>query len=77
MRTNQIHIGSLVRAELSRQHHSVSWLAEQLGIQRTNCYRILSAQSIHTVMLERLSIVMQHDFFADCSSQISSKPTVL
>lgn len=67
MKTYPIHVGSLVRAELSRQHHSVSWLAEQLGIQRTNCYRILGAQSIHTALMEQLSRVMQHDFFSDCS----------
>lgn len=70
MRTNQIHVGSLVRAELSRQHHTVTWLANQLSIQRPNCYRILGAQSVHTVMLERLSIAMQHDFFADYSAQL-------
>ena len=70
MRTNQIHVGSLVRAELTRQHQTVTWLANQLSIQRPNCYRILSAQSVHTAMLERLSIAMQHDFFTDCSAQL-------
>lgn len=68
MKPYPIHVGSLIRAELSRQQQTVAWLAEQLGIQRTNCYRILGAQSIHTAMLERLSIAMQHDFFADCST---------
>lgn len=70
MRTNQIHVGSLVRAELSRQNQTVTWLANQLSIQRTNCYRILGAQSVHTAMLERLSIAMNHDFFTDCSAQL-------
>lgn len=67
-----IHVGSLVRAELSRQNQTVTWLANQLGIQRSNCYRILSAQSVHTAMLERLSIVMQHDFFAEYSNLIKN-----
>ena len=66
-----IHVGSLVRAELSRQQQTVSWLAEQLGIQRTNCYRILGAQSIHTALLERVSIAMNHDFFVDYSKALS------
>lgn len=70
MRTNQIHVGLLVRAELSRQNQTVTWLANQLSIQRTNCYRILGAQSVHTAMLERLSIAMNHDFFADYSAQL-------
>ena len=70
MRPYPVHVGSLVRAELSRQHQTVSWLANELGIQRTNCYRILSAQSVHTIMLERLSIAMGHDFFADYSAAL-------
>ena len=68
---NPIHVGSLVRAELSRQHQTVTWLAEQLGIERTNCYRILRASSIHTEQLVRISIAMQHDFFADCSKALN------
>ena len=70
-----IHVGSLIRAELIRQHQSVTWLAEQLGIKRTNCYRFLRAQSLQTDQLVRISIAMQHDFFADCSKciQLTSK----
>ena len=66
-----IHVGSLIRAELTRQDQSVTWLAEQLGIERTNCYRFLRAQSLHVEQLMRISIAMQHDFFADCSVAIS------
>jgi len=62
-----IHVGSLVRAELTRQNQSVTWLAEQLGIERTNCYRFLRAQSLHVEQLMRISIAMKHDFFADLS----------
>ena len=65
------HVGSLVRAELSRQNQTVTWLAEQLGIQRTNCYRILNAESVHTSVLEKLSVTLQHDFFADYSSHMN------
>ena len=64
------HVGSLVRAELSRQNQTVTWLAQQLGIQRTNCYRILSAQSVHTALLERISVAMNHDFFAEYSKSV-------
>lgn len=70
MKTNSIHAGSLVRVELYRQNHSVAWLADNLGIKRPNCYRILYVQSLHTANLERLSIVMQHDFFADYTQEL-------
>jgi plasmid maintenance system antidote protein VapI len=65
-----IHVGSLIRVELSRQHKSVSWLAEQLGIQRPNCYRILNAQSLQTELLYRLCRVTQHDFFLEISNRL-------
>lgn len=65
-----IHVGSLIRAELTRQNQSVTWLAEQLGVERTNCYRFLRASSLHVDVLARISIAMQHDFFADCSKAI-------
>ena len=66
-----IHVGSLIRVELSRQNQTVTWLAEQLGIERTNCYRFLRAQSLHTDQLARISVAMQHDFFADCSKALN------
>lgn len=70
MKTYQIHVGSLVRAELSRQGKTITWLADQLGVQRTNCYRILYASSLHTVCLEQLSLILKHDFFADYTKQL-------
>ena len=58
MKNTPLHVGSLVRAELYKQDQTVSWLAQQLGIKRTNCYRILHAQSIHTSLMEQLSIAI-------------------
>ena len=78
MKPFSIHVGSLVRSELLRQQKSVSWLAEKLGIQRPNCYRILNAQSLQTELLCRLSFVFRHDFFADLSKQLlTCKQTTL
>lgn len=71
MKMPPIHIGSLIRVELSRQNQTVIWLAGQLGIERTNCYRFLRAQSLHTDQLARISIAMKHDFFADCSKALN------
>ena len=61
MSPSPIHVGSLIRAELSRQHQSVTWLAEQLGIERTNCYRFLRAQSLHVDQFTRISIAMKYN----------------
>lgn len=73
MKMNPLHVGSLIRAELSRQNQTITWLAEQLGIERTNCYRFLRAQSLHTDQLTRISIAMQHDFFLEISNHLFSR----
>lgn len=67
MDPNLIHIGSVVHAELQKQHRTVNWLAEQLGILRPNCYRLLHASSLHTDTLLLISIVLRRDFFREYS----------
>ena len=67
MDSNLIHIGSVVHAELQKQHRTVNWLAEQLGIMRPNCYRLLHASSLHTDTLLQISIVLRRDFFREYS----------
>ena len=62
-----IHIGSVVHAELQKQHRTVNWLAEQLGILRPNCYRLLHASSLHTDTLLQISVVLRRDFFREYS----------
>lgn len=73
MKNEVFHIGSIIRAELSRQGRSVAWLAKQLNIQRPNCYRILRAGSIHTDMLMSISITLNHDFFAVFSEKLEKR----
>ena len=81
MKTDSVHVGALIRIELNRQHQTVSWLAQQLSIQRPNCYRLLHASSLQTETLFHVSQVLRHDFFADYSAQLKQvlthKPTAL
>ena len=67
MDPNLIHIGSVVHAELQKQHRTVNWLAEQLGILRPNCYRLLRASSLHSDTLFKISLVLRRDFFCEYS----------
>ena len=67
MDPNLIHIGSVVLAELQKQHRTVTWLAQQLGLQRPNCYRLLHASSLHTDTLLQISLVLHRDFFREYS----------
>ena len=59
-----INIGSEIHNELLRQGHSVLWLSQQLGCNRTNIYNIFSRESISTDLLIKISIALKKDFFA-------------
>lgn len=61
-------IGSLIKEELERQERSVSWFARKLSCDRSNVYRLFQKESIDTRLLARISIVLNHDFFADLSA---------
>lgn len=59
-----IHIGKEIKAELLRQERGVSWLAEKLRCDRTNVYNIFKRQGIDTSLLERISVILNRNFFA-------------
>ncbi len=58
-----IHIGKLIEEELRNQERSVTWFAEKLCYERTNAYSIFKRESIDTILLLKISRILQHDFF--------------
>ena len=70
-----IHIGSSIRAELTRQQKTMVWLADQLGTARPNAYRIVRASSLQTDSLFRISKILEHDFFAEYSRKLAIDQT--
>ncbi|MBQ3364038.1 MAG: XRE family transcriptional regulator [Muribaculaceae bacterium] len=66
-----VNIGKEIQNELLRQGHSVQWLSQQLGCNRTNIYNIFMRDSIATDLLMRISIALNKDFFALFSSELA------
>ena len=60
-----LQIGKRIQNELKRQGRSVSWLARQLGMERTSLYYIFRQNSIDMVMLLRISFFLNHNFIQD------------
>ena len=60
----KIHIGREIKAELRRQERGASWLADKLHCDRTNVYNIFKRQGIDTRLLERISIILNRNFFS-------------
>jgi plasmid maintenance system antidote protein VapI len=67
----EIHIGSIIKAELDRQGRKPQWFATQLNFERTNIYNIFRRKSIDTALLLRISQILQFDFFSFYSKQVS------
>mgnify|MGYP002624723440 FL=1 len=64
----KMHIGNLIQEELKRQGRSVTWFAEQLFYTRPHIYKIFSKATIDTGLLQRISRILNHDFFQDLSN---------
>lgn len=59
------HIGKLIRAELERQEHSITWFAKSINCDRSNCYDIFERKFVNPELLEKISIVLNRNFFRD------------
>lgn len=66
-----MHIGHRVQEVLREQERSATWFAEKLCYTRSNVYKIFERSSIDTFLLQRISQILNHNFFADLSDDIS------
>lgn len=73
MGKTSIHIGKEIHDELKRQGHSVLWLSQHLGCNRTNIYNIFMRESISTDLLFNLSVALGKDFFALYSQEFADQ----
>lgn len=65
-------IGTIIREELMRQERSISWFARKLSCDRSNVYRLFQKHSIDTALLQRISVILNRDFFAELSRNLPS-----
>lgn len=70
-----MHIGTHIKEVFDQmpKHQSVIWLAGQLHCDRRNIYRIFQRDNIDVILLRRLSIILNHDFFIDLSNDMEDK----
>lgn len=67
-----VHIGHLIQEELRRQGRTVAWFSQQLNTSRMACYRIFHSYSIDTHVLFLVSELLDRDFFAEYSCNLTS-----
>ena len=69
---SDFHLGRLIRQELDRQKLPVTWLADRINCDRTNCYCIFDRQYIDIDLLKRISRALNHNFFNELARHMES-----
>ena len=64
-----MHIGQRIKEVLDQKHKPVTWLAREINCERTNVYNIFGRRDISTGLLEKIGIILEHDFFKDLSEE--------
>ncbi len=64
-----MHIGQRIKEVFDQlpKDKTIMWLATQLHCDRRNVYRIFNRNNIDIQLLQRLSLILDHDFFKDLS----------
>ena len=62
---NDLQIGKRIQTELKQQGRSVTWLAKQLGMERTSLYYTFRQNSIDVMLLLRISTFVEYNFLQD------------
>ena len=60
-----LRIGQRIHEELKRQGRTVTWLAQQLGVERTSLYYTFRQNSIDLALLMRISFHLNYNFLQD------------
>lgn len=70
-----VHIGKLIKDYLDNEPkaHTVTWFADQLNCHRVNVYDIFRRSTIDTVLLWRISSILNHNFFADLADEFEAQ----
>ncbi len=68
-----MHIGRQIRDTLDAMpgRHSVTWFASQIPCDRSTAYDIFRRADIDTYLLRKISIILNHNFFADLAEDVN------
>lgn len=62
---NDLQIGKRIQTELKQQGRTITWLAQQLCMERTSLYYTFRQNSIDLDLLLRISCFLEHNFLQD------------
>jgi hypothetical protein len=65
-----MHIGKHIHLVLKKRERTVTWFAGKLNMVRANVYDIFSRRTIDTELLQRISIILDYNFFKDLYNEL-------
>lgn len=71
-----MHIGKRINQVVRQKGVSITWLAKKIHCDRRNIYDIFQRECIDTILLQRISMALEYDFFKDLSDDTFSKDNV-
>ncbi len=66
------HLGTLIRKELEKQQRTVTWLAKQINVDRSNIYDIFDRRFVNIEILTHISRALGRNFFKDLADYMES-----
>lgn len=69
-------LGEIIKDELKAQERSITWFAGKLCLDRSNVYRLFQKNSVDTELLMRISRILNRDFFALLSNELTKKQPI-
>jgi hypothetical protein len=66
----QLHIGKKIKEVLGQSRFTVIEFAEKINRTRDVVYKIFAKENIDTGLLQKISQVLEHDFFSYYSSEL-------
>ena len=69
---DEMRIGQRIHDELKRQGRTVTWLAQQLELERPSIYYTFRQNSIDMELLMRISFILNHNFILDVAGVYSA-----
>ena len=65
MATQDPHIGHLIKAAFKESGMTISEFARQIHLERTTIYSLFERQSVDSIQLAKISVVLKHNFLSD------------
>ena len=68
---SKIHIGKKIREALDKSHLTIVEFAKKINLTRNGVYKIFDKEAIAADQLQKISKVLNHDFFSYYQNQLN------